>query len=123
MAKDNGFVNRVPWKDEDDRDMASNGIDDNNVTSSATTEERLVITIIVVIILLNARGGANMEQMASLFVVVRLVRIFCLFVSSYLFCRSGALALVRNLNMEIHPMQRHRPTLASCSHSWRTNSQ
>jgi hypothetical protein len=110
MAKDNGFVNRVPWKDEDDRDMASNGIDDNNVTSSATTEERLVITIIVVIILLNARGGANMEQMATLFVVVRLVR-------------SGALALVRNLNMEIHPMQRHRPTLASCSHSWRTNSQ
>jgi hypothetical protein len=69
MAKDTGLVNRVPWKDEDDRDMASNVIDDdNNVTSSATTEERLVIIIIVVIILLNARGP-NMEQMASLFVV------------------------------------------------------
>jgi hypothetical protein len=31
-----GFVIRVPWND-DDRDMASDGIVDNNVTSSATT--------------------------------------------------------------------------------------
>lgn len=34
-----GFVIRVPWNDDDDRDMASDGIVDNNVTSSATTAE------------------------------------------------------------------------------------
>lgn len=40
-----GFVIRVPWND-DDRDMASDGIDVTSSSAATTAEERLVVIIV-----------------------------------------------------------------------------